>query len=119
MPSTAELNQFVRTCQSGNLDLFAVYDALIEKLSSKQWQARLVRTSQLHHEGFLLIIRYFQKSLHAVEVLLKSEVDNAASYFAGRIRALEEQLSSLQKSVVDKTQQVSLILLDDTLMRIV
>jgi hypothetical protein len=60
--------------------------------------------------GVLLIIRYFQKSLHAVEVLLKSEVDNAASYFAGRIRALEEQLSSLQKSVVDKTQQVLAII---------
>lgn len=42
VPSTAELNQFVRSCQQGALDLFALYDALTDKLASNRWQARLV-----------------------------------------------------------------------------
>jgi len=44
VPSTAELNQFVRTCQSGSLDLLVVYETLVEKLVSNRWQARLVCT---------------------------------------------------------------------------
>jgi hypothetical protein len=89
IPTTAELLAFCKQCQSqeSQLHLDTVFHLLLEKLSAPQWQTRL-------------------KALHVIEALLQSNVDGALAYFKNNIVTLQDQTSSIQKSITDKAKQI-------------